>query len=122
MPECEGAKEMFDLLVSTVERSMSGHVFVLTHALPNTECYAGKFAWLQKFTGSRKPPLMTAEHKALLAKKDRILIDDMDKNISPFTEAGGHGVLIPRPWNTAFGKTMTPGDVVSHVVCAFNAT
>jgi hypothetical protein len=37
--------------------------------------------------------------KWFAAGPDTWLIDDSDKNIRMFREWGGHGILVPRPWN-----------------------
>jgi 5'(3')-deoxyribonucleotidase len=38
-------------------------------------------------------------HKELLADDDSCLIDDDEKNIKAFREAGGNALLFPQPWN-----------------------
>ncbi len=41
--------------------------------------------------------------KSLLAGPDTLLIDDKDENITEFRAGGGHGILVPRPWNKLHG-------------------
>jgi len=42
----------------------------------------------------------TAKAKARFAAPDALLIDDSDKNVEAWQEAGGHAILVPRPWNS----------------------
>lgn len=43
------------------------------------------------------------ETKAMMAGPRKVLIDDSQRNVEAFTEAGGQAVLVPRPWNNATG-------------------
>lgn len=74
----------------------------------SSECAAGTWAWV-----AANYPLKTLlmEDKYLLAGPDRVLIDDKDENIDKWIDAGGIGILVPRPWNSAYHVT----DVVAHV-------
>jgi hypothetical protein len=41
--------------------------------------------------------------KWVCANPNSLLIDDAEKNIIPWTKAGGIGLLWPKPWNYAYG-------------------
>ena len=42
-----------------------------------------------------------SHQKQLLAGKNRILIDDSQRNVEQWKQAGGRAVLVPQPWNWA---------------------
>lgn len=42
----------------------------------------------------------TAKAKARFAAPDALLIDDSDKNVEAWQQAGGCAILVPRPWNS----------------------
>jgi hypothetical protein len=44
--------------------------------------------------------VIPTRHKRLLARTDRLLIDDSDANCTQFREKGGWAVLVPRVWNS----------------------
>ena len=50
--------------------------------------------------------------KHLFARPDALLIDDVEENILDFEAGGGHGVLVPRPWNRLWA--VDPFDAVEQ--------
>ena len=60
---------------------------------------AGKMVWMQERFGREFDRYFFTPHKSLLAAKNRILIDDRDKNIDDWNDAGGYGIVMPQPWN-----------------------
>lgn len=69
--------------------------YICTYALPHTE--TSKRVWLERHGILNK--VIFIRDKWLLAKEGRLLIDDCDKNIELWEEAGGTGLLVPRIWN-----------------------
>jgi len=76
-------------------------VVICTTPSLNPVSASGKMKWQQNFLGRRNfRDFVITPHKHLLAKgPNTILIDDREKNIDAFSEAGGVGILFPRPWN-----------------------
>jgi 5'(3')-deoxyribonucleotidase len=82
-------------------------VFFLTTATGSLDAVRmGKLAWLYRhgFITSRgeEDRLVVAtddQSKGDFACGDVILVDDKDINVQEFIKAGGHGVVVPRPWN-----------------------
>lgn len=76
-------------------------IFASSPGLMPSAC-AGKVNWLRAFHGGDIPygSYMLGSRKSLMAHPDVILIDDYDKNVKAFTQAGGHAVRVPRPWNS----------------------
>ncbi len=44
------------------------------------------------------------------AHSESLLIDDSEENIDKFRKAGGHTILVPRPWNKLRGE-----DILQHL-------
>ena len=80
-------------------------VYICTSATNNPTSYVGKYRWMEQ----HMPNYLSADHlifarsKHALASPQSILIDDRDKSIDKFNLAGGHGVLVPAPWNREHG-------------------
>src|SRR3972149_7518710 len=89
-------------LVSYLEILSGTDVFFLTAPCLSPYSYSGKIKWAKKhfskFVNSRR--ILIFPYKELIAGPDRILIDDKLSNIQKWTQKGGHGIIVPRPWNT----------------------
>jgi hypothetical protein len=76
------------------------NVCLATRPTDCPECAAGKLDWIH-----RVMPAWTHHQyaitpcKHLLARPGALLIDDHEDNIRRFENEGGHGALVPRPWN-----------------------
>jgi hypothetical protein len=72
---------------------------------------AGKMAWLTKNypdtmkDGQRRVLIANGkEAKQAIAGPGKILIDDNEDTVDEWTDAGGIGILYPRPWNRHRGS------------------
>ena len=89
-----------DILREVVTYRHLYDVYLLTTPMPNLDSASGKMRWVAKHLPYFLDcTIITQAPKALLAGPDCILIDDKDQNIREWTEAGGIGVPVPRPWN-----------------------
>ena len=93
------AKDFFE------ELSKIDEVVILTSPSHIAAAHTGKAQWMKKFFGGGFRQYIMTKRKDLLARPGDILIDDMDKNIEAFTQAGGIGVIFPFPWNHAHEDT-----------------
>lgn len=76
-------------------------IYLLTTPMPNLESATGKALWVDQYVPIfNKRLIITRTSKSLLAGLDTLLIDDKDKNVEEFVEAGGQGILVPRSWNS----------------------
>ena len=80
------------------------NVCILSCPINDPECLAGKLEWIQRYM----PPWLYRQYllgpqKWMCARPDALLIDDSDKNVESFRAAGGQALLVPRPWNMAYG-------------------
>jgi hypothetical protein len=58
-----------------------------------------KTYWVQNHFGHEFHRLHISDYKEDLANPETVLIDDSEHVLSKFREAGGHTILVPRPWN-----------------------
>lgn len=64
------------------------------------KCCSGKRRWIIERFGPKYKNYMLGSQKWLLAKPDRVLIDDNENNISAFRKHGGEAILFPQTWNS----------------------
>jgi 5'(3')-deoxyribonucleotidase len=74
-------------------------MYLLTAPSKADSSYVGKRAWVRRHVAGLLGNFIPTKHKALMAAPGRVLIDDRDKNVDEWEEAGGTGILFPRPWN-----------------------
>lgn len=81
---------------------------ITTHPQDTDASYRGKRAAIEKHFGSGHPKIIFIEEKHLLARPDRLLIDDTPAIVKAWRQAGGFGMVFPRPWNTTSSAYLTP--------------
>jgi hypothetical protein len=60
----------------------------------------GKLEWIKKqLPKEMHHNYLFGRSKQFCADRYSILVDDCDANVEAFQEAGGIGILVPRPWN-----------------------
>lgn len=94
-----------DDIMSVVEdfaEATGAKIFFCTSPSQDPDAYTAKARWVKRYYNDLyiKGRLIITSHKYLLANPDTVLIDDSDKNCEAFMQAGGHVVLVPRPWNS----------------------
>lgn len=90
-------------ILSLVEKVFGeANVCILTKPIKTPGCAEGKIRWLKKHLPSyyRGNRYLIGPAKHFCASANAYLVDDSDVNVKAFNEAGGHGVLVPRPWNS----------------------
>jgi len=92
-----------------------GDVYFATSPTLSSECVAGKFDWIKSNFRHMIRKFFIGADKSVFAGPGAILIDDRDKNVDEFREAGGQAFLIPRPWNRA-GHCQLPRHPYDNVV------
>lgn len=92
-----------DWIVETLTRIFGQeNVIILTAPAMGDECFIGKRQWLRRHFPQFISRLAYAKDKSKFASHRHVLLDDADKNVTPFQRAGGQGVLVPRLWNSAY--------------------
>lgn len=96
-----------DNLISVCEDSVGEeNVFILTSAISNTDCYAGKSAWINKYLPKYKSKLFIGQKKHIVVDEYSLLIDDYEKhekNFSAFNKANNF-LLFPAYGNRLFSE------------------
>lgn len=76
------------------------NVALLTKPVPTPGCLEGKELWIRHhFPQFLNRFLIGSARKSFCAHENSVLIDDHEKNVKEFADAGGRGFLMPAPWN-----------------------
>ena len=107
----------FENLVGVVGRYTSTW-YIATAPSPSgsPDCYAQKGDWVQRYLGKEFADLILIRKKSLLAKPNTVLIDDREKSIIEFCEAGGDGILFPSYTNSLYQQRSGPLDSVEKTL------
>lgn len=91
-----------DILRVVLEHFDEKDVYLLTSPMPHVESPSGKWHWVcENIPSFKKRTIITNVDKGVFASEDAILIDDCDKNVESFADAGSRAIPCPRPWNVA---------------------
>lgn len=95
----------------------------LTSPCRTSGCIEGKREWVRQhypkipilfsvtsFEKGATPP------KWFCAGPDSLLIDDCTANVQEFRAAGGHAILMPRPWNELEGASSFAFGIVKEII------
>lgn len=105
-------------LIQEVERyDRNWHVVSSPSHCPSS--YLGKTIWLKNQFGSKFNRFALTPHKYLFAKPGVILIDDHEKNVETFREAGGEAILFPAHHNVLHRYKEDPLSYVTARLEAF---
>lgn len=92
--------EEADRIVQTVESYVGfDNVCILTTPTAHPLSAAGKIQWIQSNYPDYRRKFLIGPQKQFCAHQNAVLIDDHWSNIEAFVTEGGHGILVPRPWN-----------------------
>ena len=97
------------------ELSGLGKVIFCTSPTLDSNCIKGKLQWLQDRLGHDFRNYVITPHKELLAGKG-ILIDDNEKFINKFNDAGGQAILFPAACNPRSDWLSSGVSPVSRIV------
>lgn len=102
----EGAVKYLEKL-----RDEGYNIHILTLPQYNAYCFFDKVRWIKKYLPwiNIETNFHTSGNKALLAKKNRVLIDDNGGNLNPWTKSGGIGI--------AFGDFNWNKDAYDSISC-----
>lgn len=90
------------------------NIAIVTFPSDGPGCVPGKRAWMKRHFPKLAHQMVFTSFKQALAYHDSILIDDADKNVTAFRNAGGLAVLLPRPWNSAYAERQNPLGVIGR--------
>lgn len=107
MPAFKGARTFYDRLLTLAP------VKFLTKPVLNEGSFSGKAAWIKSFVPERGRwaledlIILPGDAKHLLARSNRILIDDCENNIEAWREAGGVGIFHTGDFQKTLSKLQT---------------
>lgn len=78
-----------------LQQSVDGHVYICTAPPSDPQGSAGKVYWTRKHLKLDSKNLVITPSKWLLASPEAFLIDDDERKVKSFREAGGHAFLFP---------------------------
>ena len=81
------------------ELNKGGEITVITSPSLDPSCAMQKLQWLDRYLNIKSDAVFIGSRKYLMAGNG-ILIDDYNKNVEKFKEAGGEAILVPSNWNT----------------------
>ncbi len=93
------------------------HVCLLTDPAESRNGIPEKKAWVERYYPFLSKNILFGSAKQFLAGPGRYLIDDRDKNIETFNQAGGFGILYPQLWNEGYAYTGSKVDCVISDYC-----
>jgi hypothetical protein len=85
------------------------NLVLLSSPIPTRGSADGKIAWVEREMPRYKRQYLLGTGKDLAACSTKILIDDRQENVDDFVKAGGHAILVPRPWNSRRAETSADG-------------
>lgn len=100
--------DCFYILDRCVEFVGWDNIRLVTHppagALDCGQCVQGKIEWVEQWIPQLVDSFIFTKHKEWCADNNTILIDDNEKNIKNFFNAGGYTITVPQPWNSLGGR------------------
>ena len=87
--------------------------WIVTSPSNRVEAYSAKVEWVRLWAGKKFDRVIVTSYKHLLAKPSVVLIDDRERTLARFKEAGGDGILFPCKTNSLYATAHRP---VKHVV------
>ncbi len=106
MPEADELIELLDRRVGL------DNVALLTAPHTSPACIPGKYKWIEKNYPIFSKRIIFGSAKEFLAGPNRVLVDDRDKNLQDFHNAGGTSIVVPRLWNKAWREA---GNVIETI-------
>lgn len=78
-------------------------VTLLTSPISTDGCVEGKAKWIRTYMPKLSRRFLIGSGKEAIAAPGKLLIDDYDRNVDAWIEAGGPAIQVPRPWNRLHG-------------------
>lgn len=95
----------FNHYVSSLEEKFGVDRICLLTSPPRSEgAVEGKLDWIREYLPQYRRQFLIGPAKEFCASPHHVLVDDHEVNIQKFRDAGGHGFLVPAPWNSRFGE------------------
>ena len=88
------------------DRDLYTRTILCTQGIFRPEAHAGRLRWIQKYCHDfyQRKAFISIQDKSLLAKCDKILVDDYNKSCYKFMQAGGWAVHFMADWIPTYRK------------------
>jgi hypothetical protein len=87
----------------------------LTHPVSTRGCMDAKRDWVDRHFRGMSVTLVPDGDKSHWGRDGFWLFDDKDSNVKDFRRGGGHGILLPRPWNSRHLETVSDEQTLGYV-------
>lgn len=84
-----------DKVLSWADEEFRDNWFLVSSPHNCVTSYTGKVSWIKNKFGKSFDRFFLTSHKELLAKPDRVLVDDSKHNVDKFVCHGGQGIVFP---------------------------
>lgn len=92
------------------------NIFICSSPCKTFGCGAGKAMWVDFYLPEYSQRLILTNRKEVFSGVGRVLIDDRDENVEDWIEAGGIGILVPRPWNVTRNTSRDVSDLIVRAI------
>ena len=88
------------------KRKLFNRTILCTQGIFRPEAHAGRLRWIQKYCHDfyQRKAFINIQDKSLLARRDKILVDDYEDNCLGFMSAGGWAVHFMADWIPTYRK------------------
>lgn len=87
--------EWTNVFYTGLKQLVNDQVYICTAPSSDPQSAAGKMYWCKKHLRCEHKQIVITQSKWLLASPDSFLIDDDERKVRSFREAGGHAFLFP---------------------------
>lgn len=114
----EWTKEGKELLAALESIFGPENITIMTSPCLTRGGIDGKIDWIRREIPAYSRRYFVGPEKHPCAGPGKFLLDDRDENVKEFGNAGGCGILVPRPWNASRELTDEEGrfDVAEMVI------
>lgn len=113
LPKTPEADELVAYLIKIFGEE---NICILTNPSSYDGSIGGKKTWMENNFPQFEKQMLFGSAKKFLAGRERFLVDDRDKNLDAFRDAGGTAICVPRLWNHAYRDA---GSVMQQVKAQF---
>lgn len=109
-------EECSSIIIAAEKKFGKENIFLCSSPCKTFGCTAGKAMWVDLNLPEYSRRLILTNRKDVFSGPGRVLIDDRDENISGWINAGGAGILVPRPWNATRNTSHNVSSLVVEAI------
>lgn len=101
LPTTAYCHDIISAIYSKIDRRDTA---ILSSPAKHPNCIAGKLEWINRHVPFYSNRYVFAHNKYFCAGEHKMLIDDFERNVVEFIEAGGEAFLLPTLWNSRYAE------------------